>query len=157
VSDGRLVTPHLRAGRQAPSSAAIRSVMPRSDHAESSVGRSWCCYTSFMNSELTFRPIRRDEWPTAMTLAARSFLNEPFTAELFGVEAIRRFASSHRFYQASAWHEDVALSHEAYPPQIVGEASCPGTSIRNLFPSSCALTSTLCGANVSDAPERTLF
>ena len=59
-----------------------------------------------MNGELTFRLIRRDEWSTAMTLAARSFLNEPFTAELFGVETIGRFASSHRFYQASAWHED---------------------------------------------------
>jgi hypothetical protein len=46
-----------------------------------------------MNGELTFRLIRRDEWSTAMTLAARSFLNEPFTAELFGVETIGRFAS----------------------------------------------------------------
>lgn len=59
-----------------------------------------------MTDDLSLRPLRRTEWADAMTLAARSFLGEPFLAELFGDDPVRRFALGHRFYQASPWHEN---------------------------------------------------
>jgi ribosomal protein S18 acetylase RimI-like enzyme len=56
--------------------------------------------------DLMLRPLEQDEWPGAMSLAARSFLNEPFMIEMFGAEPIRRFALANRFYGSSPWHED---------------------------------------------------
>src|SRR5437899_7578202 len=41
-----------------------------------------------------------------MTLAARSFVGEPFIVEMFGVEPVRRFALAHRFYRSSPWFEE---------------------------------------------------
>lgn len=51
------------------------------------------------------RLVERDERTTAMTLAARAFQGEPFLAELFGEEPVRRFALGQRFYQAMPWSE----------------------------------------------------
>jgi GNAT superfamily N-acetyltransferase len=61
---------------------------------------------SGMSAELTLRSLQRDEWPEAMTLAARAFLGEPFVIGMFGAEPILRFASAHRFYQSSTWYDD---------------------------------------------------
>jgi ribosomal protein S18 acetylase RimI-like enzyme len=55
---------------------------------------------------LTLRPLEQDEWPDAMRLAARSFVNEPFMIEMFGTEPLRRFARASDFYRSSPWHDD---------------------------------------------------
>jgi hypothetical protein len=52
--------------------------------------------------DLTLRPVEQDEWPDAMRLAARSFLNEPFMVEMFGAEPFRRFALSSEAMPGSA-------------------------------------------------------
>jgi ribosomal protein S18 acetylase RimI-like enzyme len=59
-----------------------------------------------MTDVLTMRPLGRDRWPDAMTLAARSFQNEPFIAELFGVEPVQRFALAHQYYRSSPWYDE---------------------------------------------------
>jgi ribosomal protein S18 acetylase RimI-like enzyme len=56
--------------------------------------------------DLMLRSLAEDEWPEAMRLAARSFLNEPFLVEMFGAEPVRRFALANEFYRSSAWHDD---------------------------------------------------
>lgn len=59
-----------------------------------------------MPDDLTLRQLEQAEWPDAMRLAARSFLNEPFMVEMFGAEPVRRFALSSEFYGSSPWHDD---------------------------------------------------
>jgi GNAT superfamily N-acetyltransferase len=56
--------------------------------------------------DLTLRPLEQAEWPDAMRLAARSFLNEPFMIEMFGAEPVRRFALASEFYLSSPWQDD---------------------------------------------------
>jgi GNAT superfamily N-acetyltransferase len=58
-----------------------------------------------VNDELTMRSLRKDQWPEAMTLAARSFLKEPFMIDMFGIEPLRRFTLAHRFYRSSPWQD----------------------------------------------------
>ena len=62
--------------------------------------------TESINAELELRPLMHNQWSEAMTLAARSFLGEPFLAELFGTDPVSRFERAHRFYQSSRWHDD---------------------------------------------------
>ena len=63
-----------------------------------------------MGEKLRIRPLRKDEWAQAMVLATRSFVNEPFMLEMFGVDPLPRFALAHRFYQSSPWpDEDLTL------------------------------------------------
>ena len=69
-----------------------------------------------MADDLTLRPLEQDEWPDAMSLAARSFLGEPFMIEMFGAEPVRRFALANNFYQSSPWHDD-----EQHPAAFVGD------------------------------------
>jgi len=58
-----------------------------------------------MDDGLTFRLLRPDEWAGAMTLVARSFHGEPFSAAMFGDAPLPRFAQAHRFYQALPWYD----------------------------------------------------
>jgi len=55
---------------------------------------------------LTLRELDRSEWSEAMTLAARSFAGEPFMAELFGAEPLRRFELAHHLYRSAPWHDE---------------------------------------------------
>ncbi len=59
-----------------------------------------------MTDVLTMRLLQKDQWPEAMTLAARSFAKEPFMIDMFGREPLRRFASANRFYRSSPWQDD---------------------------------------------------
>jgi ribosomal protein S18 acetylase RimI-like enzyme len=56
--------------------------------------------------DLTVRPLAHDQWPDAMSLAARSFVGEPFMIEMFGAEPVRRLALADRFYRATPWRAD---------------------------------------------------
>jgi hypothetical protein len=56
--------------------------------------------------DLTVRPLAHDEWPDAMSLAARSFLGEPFMIEMLGAEPMRRFALANKLYHSSPWQDD---------------------------------------------------
>jgi GNAT superfamily N-acetyltransferase len=56
--------------------------------------------------ELILRSLEQREWPEAMSLATRSFLNEPFMVEMFGSEPVRRFALAIKHYRSSPWHDD---------------------------------------------------
>jgi ribosomal protein S18 acetylase RimI-like enzyme len=56
--------------------------------------------------DLTVRPLEQDQWPVAMSLAARSFLGEPFMIEMFGAEPVRRFALADRLYRSAPWRDD---------------------------------------------------
>ena len=53
----------------------------------------------------TFRMLQAHEWAAAMTLVARSFHREPFSAALFGDPPVPRFAQAHRFYQDLPWYD----------------------------------------------------
>lgn len=59
-----------------------------------------------MADELILRPLEQHEWPDAMSLATRSFLNEPFMVEMYGAEPVRRFAMANKHYRSSRWHDD---------------------------------------------------
>lgn len=59
-----------------------------------------------MADDLTLRPMAQDEWPEAMSLATRSFLNEPFMIEMYGAEPLRRFVLARQHYQTAPWHDD---------------------------------------------------
>lgn len=59
-----------------------------------------------MADDLIVRPLEQDQWSVAMSLAARSFLGEPFMIEMFGADPVRRFALADRLYRSSPWHED---------------------------------------------------
>jgi ribosomal protein S18 acetylase RimI-like enzyme len=66
---------------------------------------------------LTLRPLEQDEWPIAMSLAARSFLDEPFMIGMFGPEPQRRLALADSFYRSSPWHGD-----EKHVAAFIGDA-----------------------------------
>jgi ribosomal protein S18 acetylase RimI-like enzyme len=59
-----------------------------------------------VDDDLALRPLEQKEWPDAMSLAARSFLNEPFMIEMFGADPVRRFALANKHYQSSSWRDD---------------------------------------------------
>jgi ribosomal protein S18 acetylase RimI-like enzyme len=60
--------------------------------------------------QLVLRPLEQHEWSNAMTLAARSFADEPFIVALFGSDPVDRFARAIEYYQAAPWVEtDLAL------------------------------------------------
>jgi len=59
-----------------------------------------------MTDILTLRLLERDQWPSAMTLAARSFQSEPFIIELFGVEPVQRFTLAQQYYLSSQWYDN---------------------------------------------------
>ena len=59
-----------------------------------------------MADDLTLRPLEQAEWPEAMSLATRSFLNEPFMVAMYGVEPLRRFVLAREHYRTAPWHDD---------------------------------------------------
>ena len=77
-----------------------------------------------MADDLTLRPLEQDEWPEAMALAARSFLNEPFLIEMFGAEPIRRFASADKYYGSKPWHDDQLHLAAFVGERLVGFCVC---------------------------------
>jgi GNAT superfamily N-acetyltransferase len=56
-----------------------------------------------MDDPTTFRPLRAEEWPEAMTRVARSFHGEPFSTGLFDGPPLSRFEQALRFYRALPW------------------------------------------------------
>jgi ribosomal protein S18 acetylase RimI-like enzyme len=74
--------------------------------------------------DLTLRRLEQDEWPDAMRLAARSFLNEPFMIEMFGAETVRRFAFANEFYRSSPWHHDQQHLAAFVGDRLVGFCVC---------------------------------
>jgi ribosomal protein S18 acetylase RimI-like enzyme len=74
--------------------------------------------------DLTLRPLKQDEWPEAMRLAARSFLNEPFMVEMFGAEPVRRFTLASEFYRSSPWHDDQHHLAAFISDRLVGFCVC---------------------------------
>jgi GNAT superfamily N-acetyltransferase len=82
--------------------------------------------------EPKIRPVTAEEWPAATELAARAFLDEPYTVVAFGDDRLDRFATLNDHYRAAKPDANGRLmlgafagSHVvgiagAYPP-----ASCP--------------------------------
>ena len=52
---------------------------------------------------IDIRELRRDEWSTAMAVATRAFLHEPFIAAMFGANLHQRFVATREFYAATPW------------------------------------------------------
>lgn len=77
-----------------------------------------------MADDLTLRPLEQDEWPDAMSLAARSFLNEPFMIEMFGTEPVRRFALANKHYRSTPWHDDQQHLAVFVGDRLVGFCVC---------------------------------
>lgn len=70
-----------------------------------------------------------------MTLAARSFHREPFTAELFGGDPRQRFVRAHRFYRAMPRY-DTDLHLDAFLDAVL-VGLCVGSPVA-MLPGLCA-------------------
>lgn len=77
-----------------------------------------------MADDLTLRPLEKAEWPDAVSLAARSFLSEPFMIEMFGADPVRRFALANKYYRSTTWHPDQQHLAAFVDDQLVGFCVC---------------------------------
>jgi ribosomal protein S18 acetylase RimI-like enzyme len=74
--------------------------------------------------DLIVRAMEKDEWLDAMSLAARSFLHEPFMIEMFGADPVRRFALANQYYRSSPWHDDQQHLAAFVDDRLVGFCIC---------------------------------
>ena len=77
-----------------------------------------------MAADLSFGILRPEDWPAAMGLSARAFFDEPYVQEMFGADALVRYAGIHaRCASATPQPEDVLVASYA-GTTLVGVVKC---------------------------------